>query len=557
MADMQRFGRWMRTFPFRTPVDRVEFKTPDGTTDVIGTFLHQRAELSYDEHGMEHLATKGKPIPAVRYTPLQVGMYRYRAFAGDKVMEEGGVRCVATNHPGYVMYDVQSPNYFRFTNGGGYCPIGFCFDGPPRTEERDTWTTPGAAIYEQWFRKLAENGGNFARLLLSDPYFDVETGVAGEVNLAAFARLDAVIELARTYGIRLKLCIESFRTFQPDAPFSKELRHPEDGRVPESLDEWLREPVWRELWLQKLQAFTARYGTDPIVMSWELWDEADRVDADWDLMLAWTKDMVAELKRLAPRQLATSSLSNLDDEAKIAANQAFKIFGMDIQQVRRYLDPGAPWDVCQEDPVALVRDAVVRTRRRDCPVLLSETGAVEAGRTGPFRYLDVDERGILFNDLVLAAFFSGAAGTGQLRYSDAYVDKLNLWRFLRPIAHLVSGMDLSFEMPAAVDLSTDAVRCLVLRGRGHILAWVRNRADTWQNVLRDGIEPAMLGPQVLDFKILRLNEGSVELAWPWGDAPAPGEAQVGAEARFTDSKLYLPPFRYGLLVKIGPPRQDS
>lgn len=566
MADLERFGRWTHLFPFRKPVDRVAFVAPDGSEITRETFQYQRAELTYDDHGYEHLTPKGREMQAVRFTPSQEGMYRYQAFSGEQLMEEGGFRCVPSDHPGYVMFSLQMPQYFTYTNGAGFCPIGLCMAGPPMyrlpkgMEHFETGTetaTLGAAEYERWFRKLAENGGNFARIWLSHPYFNVETEIAGELDIAAFARLDAVVEHARTYGIRLKLCFDHFRTFEPGTPFSKTLRHPEDGRTPADINEWLSEPTWRELWLKKVKAYTLRYGGDPTVMSWELWNEMDCVEGDFDLVLSWTEDMLKELKKLSPQQLITNSMGSLDDEAKLENHQALKIFGMDFQQVHRYLDQGAPWAICREDPVLLTFDAVKRTRRRDRPTLLAETGAVNDRHTGPFRYYRMDDRGIILHDTTFPAFFAGAAGVGQIWHWDRYVDQKDLWHLYKPFADMVADLDMEFETFIPVDLSNEKVWCLVLRGRGHILAWVRNRQDTWQNVLRDGNEPGMIGPQTFDFTSLNLAEGNVELFWPFGDAPDAGVAQVGAEASLADSTLTLPPFRYGLMVKIGPPKRKS
>ncbi|MGC9522491.1 MAG: hypothetical protein ACP5HG_11500 [Anaerolineae bacterium] len=557
MADLLRYGRWMRTFPYSRPVDRVDFIGPDGDRETRPTFLHQPAELSYDDHGYEHLTVTGEPVYAVRFTPIKVGMYRYRAFAGEKVMEEGGFRCAPGEHAGLVMPNPKEPRYLITTNGDAYCPIGLCMAGPPRYplpqgtghfETGEARATLGAAEYERWFRLLSENGGNFARIWLSHPYFNVESAVAGELDLAAFARLDAVVEHARTYGIRLKLCFEHFRTFEPGSPFSKELHHPEDGRRPESVNAWLTDATWRELWLKKVRAYTARYDGDPVVMAWELWNEMDCVDADFDLVVEWTADMTKALKELSPHHPVTNSLGSFDDEGKIETYKSFYVFALDIRQVHRYLDQGAPWEICREDPVALTVDAVSRVRHPSRPTLLAETGAVNDRHTGPFRYYRMDDRGILFHDTTFPAFFAGAAGPGHIWHWDEYVDQKNLWHHYRPFSQLLQGVNPALEAFVPMDLSNDNAWFLALKGRGHVLAWVRNKADSWHAVLRDGLTPPLLESQTFDLGELPWPESEVALYWPWAeepDEPAAGEGSV------VDGVLRLPPFRYGLFVRIG------
>jgi hypothetical protein len=558
MPKLVRYGRWMRTFPYKKPVDRVEFMAPGGDREVRPTFLHQPARLTYDDHGYEHLQGVGSPLHAVRFTPLSTGMYHYRALAGDEVMEEGGIQVDSSEHPGYVHTAGNALSYFGLGELESFCAIGLCLAGPPRYrlpkgaahfETGEAWATLGAAEYERWFRLLSENGGNFARIWLSHPYFNTETEVAGELDLAAFARLDAVIEHARTYDIRLKLCFDHFRTFSPGSFFYKELHHPEDGRTPASINAWLTEPTWRELWLKKVEAYTARYAGDPVVLAWELWNEMDCVEGDWDLVLSWTQDMLQAVKQLAPQHLVTSSMGSFDDEQKVEAHQAFKLHEMEIQQVHRYLDQGAPWELAREDPVTLATNAIWWTRRIGRPALLAETGAVNDRHTGPFRYYRMDDRGIIFNDVTFPPFFAGAAGTGQIWHWDEYVDQKNLWRFYRPFADMISTLRLSRERFEPFDLSTDAVWFLGLRGVGHTLVWVRNKADNWQSVLRDGVAPPMVGSQTFDLTEGGPMEGEVRLFWPWRDEP--GETASG-EANLTDGILTLPEFHYGMMVRIDP-----
>jgi hypothetical protein len=287
-----------------------------------------------------------------------------------------------------------------------------------------------------------------------------------------------------------------------------------------------------------------RYAGDPVVMAWELWNEMDCVDGDWELVLAWTKDMVKAVKDRAPQHLVTNSLGSFDERFKEERQSGFKFFAMDFQQVHRYLDQGAPWAICREDPVAFSIDAIRRARRPSRAILLAETGAVNDRHTGPFRYYRMDNAGIIFNDTTFPAFFAGAAGTGQIWHWDRYVDEKNLWRFFKPFAEMLKGINVDLELFQTADLSNDDAWFLALRGQGHVLAWVRNKADSWHAVLRDGVEPPLLSSQVFDLTKLNVTSGKVQLFWPWEDA--------SGEAELSESQLYLPPFRHGVMVRIGP-----
>ena len=184
---------------------------------------------------------------------------------------------------------------------------------------------------------------------------------------------------------------------------------------------------------------------------------------------------------------------------------------MDFQQVHRYLDQGAPWEICTVDPVAFSIDAIQRTRRPDRPILLAETGAVNDRHTGPFRYYRMDERGIIFHDTTYPGLFRRRRGhwaylaLGPVRGSEGPVAAY------RPLADLIAGVQLDAEGFQPVDLSTERAWFLGLRGHQHLLVWVRNKADSWHAVLRDEVEPAGVANQIVDLRPLGIHAGTVHV----------------------------------------------
>ena len=309
------------------------------------------------------------------------------------------------------------------------------------------------------------------------------------------------------------------------------------------MDEWFTEQTWRDLWLKKVRAYIARYGDDPTVMAWELWNEIDCcATSRWEIQREWTRDMLRAIKAMAPKQLVTNSLGSFDAEHKQGIQDDFHMEEMDFQQVHRYLDQGAPWCICTVDPVTLSVDAVQRARRPDRPIILGETGAVNDRHTGPFRFYRFDNRGIIFHDTTFPVFFAGAAGTGQIWHWDHYVDQKNLWPQFRPFADLVEGIALDAEGFDPIDLSTERAWILGLLGREHLLLWIRNRADSWHAVLRDGQEPPLLEGEMLDLTSMGIRAGEVATYWPW--------AEDTGQVTLTDGQLCLPSFRYGLLLRI-------
>jgi hypothetical protein len=540
MAGVPRYGRWQGEFDPKTRADRVLFTGPDGREEERPTFLHQPAALTYDDHGYESTVSQGAAVTAVRFTPTEVGRYCFQAKAGTETVAEGEFQCEPSEHPGYVQISSRDPRYFAYSSGASYCALGLdlCWG-------TGGWggKTLGAPEYRRWFRQLSAAGGNFARLWVSVRYFNPQGEVAGLLDPAVFSHLDAVVALARQYGIRLKLCLENFRAF--DSKLANQittLKHP-DGRIPCGMDEWFESEVWQRLWWQRVDAYLARYGDDPTVMAWELWNEINCcATRDWSVQREWTRRVLPLIKTKSPRNLVTNSIGSFDTEGYQSWYDDFKMPEMDFQQVHRYLDQGAPWAMCHLDAPAFSRDAVERARRPDRPVLLAETGAVNDQHSGSFRYYQADHRGIIFHDTTYPAFFAGAAGTGHIWHWDEYVDSKNLWSAYRPLVDLIEGIQLDAEQFRPVDLSAERVWCYALAGKHHLLLWVRNRADSWYRVLRDDQEPGLLPAQQFDLGKLGVRVGEVTTYWPWHE-------DLG-QATLSGGMLRLPPFRYGLLVRV-------
>jgi hypothetical protein len=560
MNSIERFSRWKKTFEASDRIEAVRFTSPSGRIQLRPAFAHQPILIQYDLHGYEQIAPDGPVCSMVSFTPQEAGLYHYEALRGETVLAQGAFECATSSAPGFVTVSPNDPRYFGLSNGASFCPIGVNLCSPVRYQlpqgmaHFDTSTqtaTLGLHEYERWFRLLAENGGNFTRIWLSNPTFEAETETAGEMDLLQLSRLDGLVELARAYGIRLKMCFDHFRAIDNGQPssqpyFLRKLRHPGTGRSPSGMEEWLTGPEWQNFWFKKVEAYLARYGDDPIIFAWELWNEMDCVETQrWELVRDWTALMLGRIKAASPCNLVVQSLGSFDDVAKFRVQDDLKAMPeMDFQQVHRYLDQGAPWDVCTLDPVQFSIEAVQQTRRPDKPVLLAETGAVNDRHTGLFRFCRMDNHGIIFHDTTFPAFFAGAAGSGHEWFWDSYVDAKNLWGQLSGLARLVAGISLDKEAFRPLDLSNEQAWCLVLAGQNNWLVWIRSKADRWDKVLRDGLEPA-------EIRSIRFNLGSevpaadLELysAWP--------EDETRAQASLQNGDLLLTGFCFGVMVKLS------
>ena len=391
--------------------------TPSGTQERVPTFDQQAYDFHYDRHGYEDQTPTGPVDRCARYTPDQEGPYLVSDEKGNVVDE---FICTPSEHPGYVMVSGKDSRYFACSDGSSYVPIGLnlvgCgYDRQPAGHEHfrasEALRTTGMIQWQRWLSELHASGANYVRIWLSNRYTEARTEIMGVHDLAAFARLDRIMDLARQYDIRVKLCLEHFRTFTDTGHFAyKRVVDPDTGRQLTDVEAWFNEDKWNQRWLEDIAPYLARYHNDPVVFSWELWNEIDCGDACFDSVERFTRRMLPEVKQRSPKNLVVNSLGSMDEEHKQQVQDAFAaIPDMDFLQVHRYLDQGAPLDICHADPVAFSLDAVRRCSTGTKPLILTETGAVNDRHVGPFRFYPADHGGLIFDDVTYPPFFCGAA----------------------------------------------------------------------------------------------------------------------------------------------------
>jgi hypothetical protein len=437
----------------------------------------------------------------------------------------------------FVRVSPRDPRYLELSDGSPYVPIGLNAVGPDRG---------GMADYERWLKALSENGGNFCRIWLSNGFFDAEHVRSGQYDPEKAKRIEELLALARRHGIRLKLCLEHFRHLSDQPAWcGKRLHLVSQGGPAASIADFFDGERPREQFKRKLAWFAERFGSDPTVFGWELWNEVDCVaGGDW---MAWSEVMLAELHRLFPKSLAMQSLGSFDTAGKRERYRRHSLLpGNDVAQVHRYLDLGASLAVCRGPMDVLAADAVreLRSHEPRRPILLAESGAVEPSHSGPFKLYEKDKAGILLHDVLFAPFFAGAAGPGHIWHWNVYVDKLNLWHHFGRFAEAIRGIDPPAEAFEPIELQHDPLRILALKGRKTFLAWCRDREDTWEAELRDAKPPRRLSGITLDFSahLPAADKLPARIYDPWTNQWTSREADRG--------RLTLPDFSRSLIFRV-------
>lgn len=449
----------------------------------------------------------------------------------------------------YVRVSPRDARYFELSDGSPYVPIGLNLALSPTGVKLGVSKVAELPSYERWFRRLSENGGNYARVWLSSATFDVEHAKSGQYDPERGARIDQLLALARRYGIRVKLCMEHFRHVGdgPQPHFAKKLHHASEGGFAQTTADFFESPAGRAQFQRKLAWFQQRYGDQPIVFGWELWNEMNCIaGGDWG---AWTEVMLADLHRRFPKNLAMQSLGSFDNAVyrERLYRRLCNLPGNDVLQVHRYLDLGAKLEVCRGPVDLLAADAVRELLAFGVrkPILLAESGAVERSHSGPFKLYQKDQAGIILHDVLFAPFFAGAAGPGHCWHWDLYVDRMNLWHHFARFAKAVEGIDPAAERFEPVVIAHPRLRILALKGRTCALAWCRDPQNTWQSELAEGQSPQPIDGATIDLHA-PLGKASPQSAVaydPWENR--------STGIRLEGTRVVLPRFSRSLVVKVN------
>lgn len=428
--------------------------------------------------------------------------------------------CGGKDKLAYVQVSKENPHYFALSDGSTFVPVGpnICFNR--FTDDEETVLS----LYEEMFRKLSENGGNYTRIWIGYPFFELERNVVGEYSDVSVRRIERLLDLARRYGIRLKFCIEYFRQLADPASIDVTQSFffkPVYGAYFRDMDEYCKTDRGQKVFLDKMRFFASRYSDEPIVFGWELWNEVNclGVSDGTNGAVEWTRLMLPKVKELFPHHLVMQSMGSFDrEDYREWYVPLEQMKDNEVAQVHRYLDMGAQWDICHEAVDTLVFEAMqeIFSMVDDKPVVLAETGCVKPGHTGPSDLYPRDTLGILLHDAIFCPFFCGSAATGQNWHWDTYVHKNDLWWQYGRFVKAIDGVDPVKEDLRPTFFQKDDVRYYALQGKTVTLIWARDRLSNWKTELVEGI-PAMERSVSLDFSALVSHIQSAEIYDPWND----------------------------------------
>ncbi|MEO5581622.1 MAG: hypothetical protein ABIR66_02940 [Saprospiraceae bacterium] len=450
----------------------------------------------------------------------------------------------------YIQISDLNPAYFSFSNGTPFIPIGINMINPSGKYH----DKPDSAMIEieDWMNQLSDNGGNYVRVWLSYSFWDIEDKEAGKYSEDKAKRIDRFIAMARKYHLHIKMTLEHFRSItlneNPQSWATKFVYHTSNGGPLDSIRQYLTSSEGRNLFLNKIDYYKKRYGADTLFFGWELWNEMNAMRGTEDsVFFKWNETMLKEVKSRFPENLVMQSFGSFDaDRVRSVYKKMILLPGNEVAQVHRYLDPGAEMKLCQAPMDIICSSAIdeIKSYHKSNPVLLAETGAVEARHSGPSKLYRLDTAGILLHDILFAPFFSGSAGTGLSWHWESYVAKNKLWYHYKRFSEAIKGINPIVENFIPSKTETDNVRVYQLKGEKTVLIWVRDKNNSWKSELEEGQVSGILEGVQFDLSRMGLDEYKriIEVYDPWKN--------IWLKIQSVQIEIFLPDFKRSLVIKL-------
>ncbi|HYD47362.1 MAG TPA: cellulase family glycosylhydrolase [Terriglobales bacterium] len=472
---------------------QLELRTPGGATRVVDAFATRDYQRSLVGGFEKRTPVTQEMQWRARFAPTETGIWQWRWRWQDGGSEHLGewsrleVGAALPQDHGFLRISPRDPRYLELDDGSAYFPIG---------ENMSWYNGEGTYAYDRWIARLAEQGGNYIRLWMPSWAFGLEwttrdgSGALTSANLGNYdARLDRawqldyVIELARRHGIYVMLAIHYHGAFSltSNVEWADNPYNAANGGPLVQPRELFTDPEAKELVQRRLRYIVARWGYATNILAWELWNEVDLADQPaLSELKAWHSEMAQELDRLDPYDhLITTSASQGDAlNPGSPFGEIWAVEEIDFSQVHFYAFGGAASDFTQVFP-----RTINRLRRYDKAILIAEAGV---DFRGPAETIESDPEGDGFHDLLWAAPFAGAFGSGMTWWWDNVIDPLDLYFHFGPLAELVEGVDFPGEnlvLQNKVLTAPDrrALKVFVLRGETTVLAWIKNAGHLWHS----------------------------------------------------------------------------
>jgi len=296
----------------------------------------------------EELTPVGAGAWKVRFAPMTPGTYTYyltvqytreprKAPEPTLITGKRSFTCAPSKNRGFVRISKKDPLYFEFDNGQWFYPIGHNVHSPndetPRAVQLqqsingEPLPDRGTFSYDYLFKKMADNGENFAEVWMCSWWLGIEWigdwrnyGGLTNYNLHSAWKLDYLLGLAEQNDLYLHLVLENHGKCSTwcDPEWEDNPYNELNGGFLASPEDFFRNPIAKEIYKKVLRYLIARWGYSTRLGGLELWSEVDLVGDSYTHddpvatapRVQWHRDMTEYLDRTDPwRHLVTTHFS--------------------------------------------------------------------------------------------------------------------------------------------------------------------------------------------------------------------------------------------------------
>jgi len=464
------------------------FSTPSGKKyNIIGFYWQDYTSQATTTS--ERLSLNGQPAWKIRFSPTELGNWSYSVEvvtpAGKATSPTATFEAIPSANPGFLRVSPTDSAYLEFSNGKPYFAIG---------QNVGWYDKGGTADYERWFKKMADNGANFARVWMASWSMGIEwkdTPLGDYTKRLDRAwQLDRVFDLAEQDNIYILLSLLNHGAFniKTDPEWKDNPYNVAQGGMLAQPEEFATNPQARDLFKRRLRYIVARWGYSSHLLTWEWWNEVDWTPLNNPTLLKpWIQEMNAALKSFDPYpHLATTSYGKGFDET------IYKMPEIDFVQRHQY---------ATSDPALTFPSAMKELRDFGKPAIYGEFGGMGADTTS------LDKYGVHLSNGGWASIMTKAFGTTMPWYWDNYIEPLDLYGLLfgGPASYLKDeNLIGGHYQPIQPETSSSQFKALALKGDKKVLGWVKNNSYSYlelKNSYEDFLSKALKnGQKNVDFE---------------------------------------------------------
>jgi len=406
---------------WQNPYDRTEvrldgvFYSPAGDSVHIPGFYLQRYALPVPDQPV----AQGPPGWQLRFTPDQEGVWTFRIrvtdSTGSTASPPGSFFCKPSSRPGFVRG--TTGNYFLQDNGKAFLTLG----------ENLAWGDPSDKffMYAEWMDSLAANGANFVKIMMVPWAFSIDWNLSSPGNYdnrqAVARHLDWVLELASERGIRVQLAflIHDVLSEKGSNLWNQNPYNLVNGGPASTPLDFFTHPRAIELFQQRVAYTLARWASNPQIIAWEIFSEADNFApniTNFPEVSLWLQTMNSFIRAHDPwkRPITAGYAVSSNDPAYWSHPLT------SFTQMHHYrLFPD------YEKELYIRSLDYMETYGK--PFIMGEMGLAH----NPDTIIHYDPEGIGFRNTLWTTLMSGALGSGMTWWWDNYIHPQDLYHHFR------------------------------------------------------------------------------------------------------------------------------